>query len=336
MRFNKITIAVDMAGCPNRCKHCWIGHLKNEKMSEDDLKYVANTFAEYTNCLEFYSWFREPDYHNNYKKLWELDNKISKNINPKRFELLSFWRINRDEEYVKWAYDIGVRKCQLTFFGLQEKTDYYVGRKGAFNELINATEILLKNKIAPRWQMFINKDNINDIQGIINLSKEMSLNERCKEIGEEFILFVHQGSCDGENEKLYDIRITEDDLVNIPKEYHKYLGITEKSIYEKLITDNSKVTLVSKEPTFYVTSEFDVYPNYTAISPEWCLGNLKKDGVDIVLNNYINNNSLAQRNRATTPISKMVKDCGCSNSKKLFDKEDYIMYILNKYCNKVK
>lgn len=150
MLFKNITIALDMSGCPNRCKHCWIGHFKNGNMSIEDLKYVANSFKDYTNSLEVYSWFREPDFNADYKNLWEIDNELSKNTKPKRFELLSFWRINRDEEYVKWAYNIGVRRCQLTFFGLEEKTDYYVGRKGAFNELINATRILLENKIAPR------------------------------------------------------------------------------------------------------------------------------------------------------------------------------------------
>lgn len=136
MELEKVIVAVDMVGCPNRCKHCWIGHAPNGNMAIEDLKYVTDAFSEHTHSFEVYRWFREPDYSSNYKQLWDLDNRLSKNTTPKRFELLSFWRINRDNEYVKWAYDIGVRRCQLTFFGLEEKTDYYVGRKGAFKELI--------------------------------------------------------------------------------------------------------------------------------------------------------------------------------------------------------
>ncbi|EGT4138744.1 radical SAM protein [Clostridium perfringens] len=332
MLFKNITIALDMSGCPNRCKHCWIGHFKNGNMSIEDLKYVANSFKDYTNSLEVYSWFREPDFNVDYKKLWEIDNELSKNTKPKRFELLSFWRINRDEEYVKWAYNIGVRRCQLTFFGLEEKTDYYVGRKGAFNELINATRILLENKIAPRWQIFVNKDNINEIEKLIDLSKEMNLEERCKEFGEEFELFIHQGSCDGENEKLYDIRITSDDLVNIPKEFHHRLGKREKDLYGELINDSSTKNLVTDFPVFYITSQFDVYPNYTSIAPWWYLGNIKRDGVKKVLDNYINNRSLGQKSSLEVPIKEMVKVCGDQNSNRLFDRDDYIIYIINKYC----
>lgn len=332
MLFDNITIALDMAGCPNRCKHCWIGHFKNSNMKNSDLEYVAREFYNYCNSLAVYSWYREPDFKSNYKELWELDNKLSKNTSPERFELLSFWRINRDEEYVKWAYELGVRTCQLTFFGLEEKTDYYIGRKGAFKELINSTKILLKNNIAPRWQIFINKDNISEITDLIKLSKEMQLAEKCNAIGENFELFIHQGSCDGENEKLYDIRITSDDLINIPEEFHTRLGETENSLYKELICDDSTLNLVSKSPVFYITSEFDVYPNYTSISPWWYLGNLKTDGIEKILNNYINNKSLGQKVRLSVPIKELVSTCGNLNSTRLFDKDDYIIYLLNKYC----
>ena len=220
----------------------------------------------------------------------------------------------------------------INLFCVEEKTDYYVGRKGAFKELIKATELLLRNKIAPRWQIFINRDNMDDLQPLIKLSKEMNLGELCKSIGEEFELVVHQGSCEGENEKLYDIRITSDDLVNIPEEFHHRLGETEEKIYQELLTDASTINIVSSSPVFYITPDFDVYPNYSSIAPWGYLGNIKEDGIERVLNNYINNRSLAQYNRLTVPINKMVKAYGNPNSKRLFDKGDYIIYIINQYC----
>lgn len=331
-KFSKITACLDMAGCPNRCKHCWIGHLDNGSMTTDDLRFMSSCFGEYTDKLEVYSWFRELDYKSNYKELWILENELSKNTAPQRYELLSFWRINRDNDYIKWAYELGVRKCQLTFFGLEEKTDYYVGRKGAFRELINATEILLENGIAPRWQIFVNKENIDELQAIIDLSKEMMLAEKCKNIGQEFELFVHQGSCEGENEKLYDIRITDEDKDRMPKEFQFELGETENKLYNDLIQDNSTENLVSNSPVFFVTKDFDVYPNSSQISLWWYLGNLKKDGIENVIKNYIYNTSLAQNSRLTVPICEMVKACGDPNSYRLFDRDDYIDYILNQYC----
>ncbi len=70
-------------------------------------------------------------------------------------ELASFWRLVRDPDYVSFLKDVGVGCVQLTFFGMEETTDRYVGRKGAFQELLEATEILLSAEISPRWQMKI-------------------------------------------------------------------------------------------------------------------------------------------------------------------------------------
>ncbi|WP_097025682.1 hypothetical protein [Clostridium peptidivorans] len=164
----------------------------------------------------------------------------------------------------------------------------------------------------------------------------MLLAEKCKNIGQEFKLFVHQGSCDGENEKSYDIRITDEDITRIPKEFQHCLGETENKLYNELIKDNSTENLVSNSPVFYVTKDFDVYPNYSQISSWWCLGNIKKYSIEKVINNYICNTSLAQNSRLTVPICEMVKVCGNPNSNRLFDKGDYIMYILNQYCKRGK
>lgn len=336
IEFKKITTCFDVAGCPNRCKHCWIGHFDNGNMTLDDLKSAANSFNDYTEELEVYSWFREPDFMSNYKELWKIDNELSKNSPPKRFELLSFWRIIRDKEYVKWAYELGVRKCQLTFFGLEENTDYFIGRKGAFHELISSTEILIEHGIAPRWQTFVNKKNIDELHALIALSKSMKLDERCRDIGSEFKMFIHQGNCEGENEKLYDIRITDEDSINIPIEYQFDLGESESKLYNELISDTSTENIVSDSPVLFITSNLDVYPNYSQISPWWHLGNMRRDGLDKVLNNYIENKSLAQNLRSTVPICEMVKSCGNPNSKRLFDKDDYIAFILNQYCKKLR
>ncbi|HEY8364017.1 MAG TPA: hypothetical protein VIK84_00475 [Haloplasmataceae bacterium] len=332
MKFSKISVCLDMKGCPNRCKHCWIGHLPNNNLQKEDLEFVAKSFAPYTDTLEVFSWFREPDYSDDYQELWEIEKKLCKNTLPKRFELLSFYRINRDPHYLKWAYDLGVRKCQLTFFGLEKNTDYYVGRSGAFKELINATNLLIENKIAPRYQVFVNKQSISDINNFIELTKEMKLKERCLDIGQEFTLFIHQGTCDGENELLYDIRITDEDLKYIPSEYLIFdLGKKESDLYQELINDHSTRNIVNNEPVFYVTSDFSVYPNYTNIAKPWCLGNLKKDSIEQILFNYQNNLSLAQNTSINVPFSELVKKSGNPNSRRLFDTDDYIIYLLNKY-----
>lgn len=330
--FKRMTICLDMAGCPNRCKHCWIGHSPNASLTEMNLQDVAEQFKPYANQMTIYSWLREPDYHKAYQRLWELENELSHNATPERFELLSFYRIVRDPEYLNWAYEQGVRTCQLTFFGLEEMTDQYVGRKGAFLELLKATDMVLESKIAPRWQVFVNKENLAELETIIMLSESLRLKERCQEFGGIFELFVHQGSCDGENEK----RITDEDLLKIPTSTLKFdLGQPESYWVEKFSEDDSTRSFMSEEPTFFVSSSFEVYPNISAMSSWWSLGNLKQDGIEMILKRYVDEKSLAQRVSTTVSLKELVKACGDVSSRRLFDEEDYIHYLINQYCKKL-
>jgi len=180
---------------------------------------------------------------------------------------------------------------------------------------------------------------------IQNLIETLNLEKRCADIGREFEFFLHQGSCSGENEKLYDAWITPDDIDKIPnklidltlKHYGKshirdILGDTEKELYSQLIIDSSTENIVTNKPVFYIDKDFNVYPNYETPSQFWCLGNLKIQGAEEILSNYVNNTSIAQNVKLTVPINKMVIKHGDPESMRLFGKRDYMNYILHKYC----
>lgn len=353
MKLKEIVLCLDMYGCPNRCKHCWLGATPNGNMPVSELEFAAGQFRPFTDCLQVYDWYREPDYRDNYRELYNLCNQLSdKPI--RHFELASFWRLVRDEEYVKWLSsdeingmdgESGIKKVQLTLFGSEETTDFYIGRKGAYAEILEAIEILIRNKISPRIQTFVNKKTIDELDHIENLIRELELEERCGSFGGEFSFFMHQGSCDGENEKLYDIRVTPDDLAKIPASLEAYtlrhfgknnimevFGQTEQLLYEELSENHSTSSYVDDSPVFYIDKIFDVYPNITAPARHWCLGNLKKHGAEAVLDNYVGSRSLAQQVRLTVPLCDIVRTQGDRTSRRLFSKGDYIEFLLNKYC----
>lgn len=346
MRYKSITIALDMYGCPNRCKHCWVGHTPNGNMTSEELRFAAEQFRPFTDCLVVDDWYREPDYKDNYRELWKLSHALS-DQQHEHFELISVWRIVRDQEYVKWLASLGLKKAQLTLFGGQEKTDFYTGRKNAYQEILQAIEILLENHISPRIQFFINQDTVDELSFVEKLIHELDLENRCKAFGGEFSFFIHQGSCDGENEKLYDIRVTPEELQKIPSSLAAYtlkhfqrsdlsevFGKTEQALYEELSTDFSTASYVSETPVFHIDRNFYVYPNVSTPAPYWCLGNLKTDGAGAVLEAYSKEKSLAQHTRATVPLCEIVKTCGDPQGRKLFTKGDYIEFLLNQYCRR--
>lgn len=341
---DKITVCLDMHGCPNRCRHCWLGHQPNGHMNVDDLCDVAARFRPHTSCLTIYDWYREPDYSDDYRERWELCRRLS-DTRDEHFELISVWRAVRDESYIDWLKQLGMKRAQLTLFGGRKTTDCFTGRRGAYDEILRTIELLIESRISPRIQVFVYKDNINELNLVAELITTLNLVERCRDFGGEFGCFVHQGSCDGENERQYDSWVTPAELSLIPpmlteftlKHFGKssldeVFGETEQSLYERLSADESTVSCVVDEPVFYVDREFDVYPNLSTPSPQWRLGNLKRDGAEKILDCYLNSRSLAQHIRLNTPTRELVVSQGDPTSQRLFMREDYLELMLNRYC----
>lgn len=344
MLYPTITIVLDMAGCPNRCKHCWIGHTANGRLTEDDLRYAAAQFRPFAERLVVYDWSREPDYTDAYRQRWALCNELSDGERD-HFELIGVWRMARDPGYAPWLATLGLKAAQLTLFGGREKTDYYTGRRGAYDDILHAMDALLAVGIAPRLQVFVNKDNLDELPLIDRLIDDMHRIPRCAELGQEFVCFLHQGSCDGENEKLYPIRVTPEDLERIPprlaamslrhwqvESLEQIFGQTEASLFAKLAASTNTENLATADPVLYIDKDFNAYPNFGAMEPSWHLGNLKTDGAEAILRSFSENLSKAQHTRLTTPLGEMVKAMGDPASQRLFDESDYIQYILNRYC----
>lgn len=181
-----------MFGCYNRCKHCWIGHSPNGNLTTDDLRFAAGQFLPFAERLTVYNWYREPDYSDSYKELWNVCNELS-DERREHFELISVWHIVRDREYVKWLSSLWLKAALLTLFGGQKK-EIFTRQKNAYGEILEAIEILLENRISPRIQVFINKDNIDEPPFVETPIEDLDLERRCRLCGKDFSFFIHQGS----------------------------------------------------------------------------------------------------------------------------------------------
>ncbi|MBQ1478011.1 MAG: radical SAM protein [Erysipelotrichaceae bacterium] len=324
----KLSLCVDMYGCPNRCKHCWLGHMPNRNMEEGSDEMIMDFFSPYFEEIDFYSWLREPDYCDHYEGRWKRDIGVSKNTIPERFELASFWRIVRDENYIPFLKKTGVKKVQLTLFGTGDIQDFYVGRKGAYREVLKATDLLIEGGIIPRWQCFINEENKEEIVKILHLYEEYK--KKCPEM--EF--FVHEGTCDGENEKLYPVRIEKDD---IPKElipyYLEYESVlTERECVELLKEEDSHPSFCFEDdPVLYISNTYDVFFNFTHMKKEWKIGNLREDTSEEIMRRITEGDTYALRSAKDVTWKKLVQMYGDPDSEKVFRLDDYKMYLFNSY-----
>ena len=332
-----LTLAADMYGCPNRCLHCWLSHMPNRIMEPGADEWMVDLFRPYFEKITFFSWVREPDYCPDYRERWERDKALSVNSVPPRFELASRWRLVRDPDYAGFLKETGVKRVQLTFFGKEDTTDRYTGMKGAFRELLEATEILLANGMIPRWQVFINEENKDEIPELLRLSEKLELSRRCGDLGDEFRFFVHPGSCDGENRKLYPVRIVKE---HIPEELIPFfldydnLRPEREWCAERKDDQSHPAPHSSGSIVLYVSNGYDLYFNFTHMRPEWKIGNLKTDPAKELVRRVIEEDIPALREARRVTLGELVRRYGDPASDKAFEEEDYRSYLLNTHLER--
>lgn len=348
MRYEKIDLVMDLLGCPNRCRHCFVGWTPNPKLTGEDLRSAAEAFRPYAKDLTVYDWNREPDFGDDYREKWALCKELS-TVVPQRFELASVWRLARDPAYAPWLRSLGVRYVQLTLFGGEERTDYFTGRKGAYRDIMRAVDILLENGIAPRFQIFVNQRTVDELPQVEELIGRLDLERRCEAIGIPFACFAHQGSCNGEARNLYPIWMESGDLEKIPGKLAEYtlrhfgaasleevFGREERELCQELMEDHSTASLGQTDsPVLYIDGELWVSPNFGVPAKQWLLGNLKTDGAQAILRRLAEDESPAQHVRATVPVSQLARACGNLESRRLFGRSDYIDYLVDRFCEKL-
>ena len=336
---SRIGIAVDMQGCPNRCRHCYLGKRSAGRLGQADLRWVVEQFrcfrrpvgaASPWTELRVSSWLYEPDYAPDYRRLYMLENELSglPSLRP-QYELLSAWRAARDEEYARWLYDIGVRAGQLTFFGMEEATDWGWRRKGAFSDLMITTERLLAAGIRPRWQLIFTTRILPDLKELISLAEELRLKERCEALGGEFRFFMHCPAPCGEGWYLEELRPTLDDLQQVPEwlrdshELHSEAELLSEISDDPRPVKSSLADLEGPHLFLLVAPNYDVYSNAgSELTQPWRLGNLRRDGVMPILDTLECCRTPGLKALFTVPVAELAKRFGRPGNRQIYHPED--------------
>ena len=314
-------------------------------MTIDDFRNIADQFKNWRDEngegireLGFFSWWREPDYRDDYRELWAIEQELSSPERAQRFELLSIWRLARDKSYAEWAATLSPKTCQISFFGMEENTDWGTRRKGAFKDNLLAVERLLDVGIAPRWQLFITKRCLDELEEFTQLVYDLNLHKRSEAIGEKFEIFIGGMSPEGNGYELDNERIDTDDVAKIPqglidicREGTDLLGQSEHVLIESLLCEDSPPDVSANIPSVSVNADFDVYPNIAEPTEWWRLGNLKTNGVDTIIKAYRDETTPGMKMNCKMPISELARRCGNKHSKKLYNKDDLICRWLHQW-----
>jgi len=257
---------------------------------------------------------------------------------------LSVWRLARDDGYAQWAVRAALesaaipKACQISFFGMETNTDWGARKRGAFSDNLLATERLLGAGIAPRWQLFVTKRCLGELDDFTRLIYEKDLFKRCEAIGHKFEVFINNISPEGNGYDLIDFFIDEDDLAKIPRELLSVCrggadlwGQPEYALLEALVCEDAPCGLSANVPSVSVNAGFDVYPNIAEPAEWWRLGNLYADGADAVLKAYRDETAPGMRTNREIPARELARRYGDKKSNKLYQKDDLLSRFLHEW-----
>lgn len=275
----------------------WRGHLAAGRLP-DDVREVQY----------FGTWFREPDFADTYRDLYHTELRLNGGVDYRQgYELLSVWRLARDPSYADWARQVGVTTCQLTYFGMEETTDWFYRRVGAFRDAVTASVRLLDHGIVPRWQLFLTTRILPELPDLLSLVRSLRLRERCESLGRRFVMFIHDTSPIGEAVRIENLRVDQSDLKQIPKELIDstvdHMGLsgpifrTEAELVADLRSSDDRPIGIHppKAVWLLVTPDWDVYSNLMTMEPYWKLGNVVRDSPSEIVRRYLDDETPGQR-----------------------------------------
>ena len=346
-------MAFDMRGCPNRCRHCYLEYVSNSKLSEDDVRWGVSQFRDFIargntpiKKLSVTTWFREPDFGDDYRQLYDLEFELGDG-KPNRYELLSVWRLARDDTYARWAKSVGPDTCQISFFGMRKTNDWFHRRKGAFNDALTATERLLDAGMKPRWQIFLTTRLLPELEQLLALVDRHRIRERVQVLGAEFQIFMHPPGPNYHSREIEDFRPTADQVTDLPEAILTHSRVhlrrdvlwqTEATLYAKILNcskaKNNKVFL-PELVWFFIRGNLDVFANVGTLEPWWCLGNLKQDSVETIIRRFEDNDVPGLYVMFHESPIRLAESYGDPKGQKVYSsKEDLLSLYQGLYCEK--
>ncbi len=354
-RNKEVSLAFDLCGCPNRCRHCWLGRACRSRI---DLTEAVDVFRRAGDHVKdgrqrphlerirfFASHFREPHYCPNYKDIREKELELNAGVDyAASWELLSVWRLAREPEYAKWAYGIGKRKCQIALFGVGATNDWGYRRGGAHADIVTATRRLMEVGILPRWQVFLTKKGLPELGAVLRLVDELKIQERLSGIGLEFELLLNDMTPVGEARRLEHLRLTPDDVKLIPPElvdaterYTKkpFVLKSEAQWIQEILGRPDEPLGMDYPPDLwlFVTPGWQVFPNIGSLEPWWSLGTYGDGDITEAFATFVADRPAAMKAGTTLRLHDTVLRCGDRHSNRLYGSESDLRWLwLERHC----
>ena len=314
--FKNVLVALDMGGCSKKCKFCTYLKQTKSSMTIDDLHLIYELITPFTENISISSFYKEIDYLPNYIELFEIENKLNDFKNHKRLNCINIDKVVNDKEYINYLnnYFDKENTIYLEVFGNKSNHDYFKGRSGSFNNLLKGTEILKQNNFKITWVLYLNKQNISDINFLNQKKKDLDID-----------LIYKQPLPINLAYKNISYRLTKQDINRLPSKYNINLGIMEKEIYAKFIKKKEYINLDLENIELLIDNQYNMY--IVLFNKKILIGNIKKDSIMNIFNDLLLKENFINYLR-NKKIDELTKEVGNELGNWIFNEEDYLIYLI--------
>ena len=314
---DRLILNFEISGCNNNCFHCHChgGLAETELLSIDQVIDISESFLEGVEDIYVFLVQEQTLYHDFFKLVEELSKRGFMGKGNQKALVSNCWGLAKREGFMDQLVD-HFNFVKPTLFGLESTHDQHVGRKGHFNEIIEATRQSLARGIEVGWQVMLTRKNAGELDDLYQLGREMGLEEDKIFITAEYLYtgtFLENSS---------DYLPGSDDLEKVSRPiYEQEEGIlmTEKDLIQALEEGREfEIEKVGLEQ-IYIDGSLNVYP-ISHLEPEFLLGNLNHDSVQDILEQIIDGKNLptAIIDKRNLTLKELVAQYGNKDSRDLY------------------
>ena len=168
----KIKVSLESAGCHNTCKHClWSqGGPSKDFLQVDEILSIREMIASLGAPFDF-GFSNGHMIHSGWRILW-----------PIMYEEVCCGQINgcrmvEDPDYrttIAEMREMGLRRVQLTFYGLEDTHNRFANSKDAFAYDVGAARRFVECGVpVEQVQIVCHRDNVHEVDGIIQFAKTL-------------------------------------------------------------------------------------------------------------------------------------------------------------------
>jgi len=283
---DKLRLSIKITGCPNKCFYChsYGGGSKKAFFDIDTVIKIASFFRDNLDTdVSVLLMEEQTHYPDFFELIARLESEGFMRKDSTKWLVTNCWGIIHVPGFIDKIKD-HYNTIMPTLFGINEIHDAQAGRKGSYDDIINASKECLKKGVKVIWNLKWSRLNTEDMNRLSELAENMGINSF---INSEYLFYGY--FLPEQAEKYLPVI---DDISKIKYDITEYKQGILKTAGQFVDDVKNGITYDVKTVSFddlYVIDNLNVYP-LGHMSNEYCLGNINGSPDKIIENIKLGDN----------------------------------------------